>query len=140
MRLEEGDTFFYQPRALKNLMQVDEMESLSPIMSCKVCYSPSSSHSFSYFTIAPTSLFLLLHSFSHFTLSLTSLFLSLTLSHITLTLTPLYSLSPHSYSLSLTSLYSLSPYSYSLSPHFTLSHLTLLSLTSLSLSLSQIDC
>lgn len=36
MPLEEGDTFFFQPRALKNLVLVDEQENLSPIMSCQV--------------------------------------------------------------------------------------------------------
>lgn len=36
MPLEEGDTFFFQPRPLKNLVLVDEQESLSPIMSCQV--------------------------------------------------------------------------------------------------------
>ena len=34
--LEEGTTFFFQPRELKNLVLVDEMESLSPIMHCQV--------------------------------------------------------------------------------------------------------
>uniref|UniRef100_A0AAY5L0G0 Splicing factor 3B subunit 3 n=1 Tax=Esox lucius TaxID=8010 RepID=A0AAY5L0G0_ESOLU len=37
MPLEEGDTFFFQPRPLKNLVLVDEQENLSPIMSCQVC-------------------------------------------------------------------------------------------------------
>lgn len=36
MPLEEGDTFFFAPRALRNLVLVDEIESLSPIMSCRV--------------------------------------------------------------------------------------------------------
>lgn len=36
MQLEEGETFFFAPRPLKNLVQVEEMESLSPIMSCQV--------------------------------------------------------------------------------------------------------
>lgn len=36
MPLEEGDTFFFAPRALRNLVLVDEMESLSPILSCRV--------------------------------------------------------------------------------------------------------
>ena len=36
MQLEEGETFFFAPRPLKNLVQVDEMESLSPIMACQV--------------------------------------------------------------------------------------------------------
>uniref|UniRef100_A0AAV2L7N2 Splicing factor 3B subunit 3 n=1 Tax=Knipowitschia caucasica TaxID=637954 RepID=A0AAV2L7N2_KNICA len=36
MPLEEGDTFFFQPRPLKNLVLVDELESLSPIMSCQI--------------------------------------------------------------------------------------------------------
>lgn len=36
MPLEEGDTFFFQPRPLKNLVLVDEQENLSPIMSCQV--------------------------------------------------------------------------------------------------------
>ncbi|TNN71119.1 Splicing factor 3B subunit 3 [Liparis tanakae] len=35
MPLEEGDTFFFQPRPLKNLVLVDEQENLSPIMSCQ---------------------------------------------------------------------------------------------------------
>ena len=34
--LDEGDTFFFSPRPLKNLVQVDEVDSLSPIMSCQV--------------------------------------------------------------------------------------------------------
>lgn len=36
MQLEEGETFFFAPRSLKNLVMVDEMESLSPIMTSKV--------------------------------------------------------------------------------------------------------
>ena len=36
MELEEGTTFFFTPRGLKNLVLVDEMESLAPIMSCQV--------------------------------------------------------------------------------------------------------
>lgn len=35
--LEEGDTFFFAPRALKNLVLIDEMESLSPVLSMQVC-------------------------------------------------------------------------------------------------------
>lgn len=37
MPLEEGDTFFFQPRPLKNLVLVDELDSLSPILCCQVC-------------------------------------------------------------------------------------------------------
>ena len=40
MPLEEGDTFFFQPRPLKNLVLVDEQENLSPIMSCQVSVQP----------------------------------------------------------------------------------------------------
>lgn len=36
MPLEEGDTFFFQPRPLKNLVMVDEMECLSPILHCQI--------------------------------------------------------------------------------------------------------
>ncbi len=36
MPLEEGDTFLFQPRALKNLVVVDEMDSLAPIMHTQV--------------------------------------------------------------------------------------------------------
>ncbi|XP_026468479.1 splicing factor 3B subunit 3-like isoform X2 [Ctenocephalides felis] len=36
MPLEEGDTFFFAPRPLRNLVMVDEMESLSPILACEV--------------------------------------------------------------------------------------------------------
>lgn len=36
MQLEEGETFFFAPRPLKNLVLVDEQESLSPIMACQV--------------------------------------------------------------------------------------------------------
>ena len=36
MPLEEGDTFFFAPRPLKNLVLVDELDSLSPIMHCQV--------------------------------------------------------------------------------------------------------
>ncbi len=32
MPLEEGDTFFFAPRQLRNLVLVDELDSLSPIM------------------------------------------------------------------------------------------------------------
>lgn len=35
-QLEEGTTFFFHPRDLKNLVLVDEMESLSPMMHCQV--------------------------------------------------------------------------------------------------------
>ena len=37
MQLEEGETFFFAPRPLRNLVLVDELESLSPIMACQVC-------------------------------------------------------------------------------------------------------
>ncbi|EDO49217.1 predicted protein [Nematostella vectensis] len=36
MELEEGTTFFFQPRGLKNLVLVDELESLAPIMNCQI--------------------------------------------------------------------------------------------------------
>lgn len=36
MPLEEGDTFFFAPRPLKNLVLVDEMESLSPVLACHI--------------------------------------------------------------------------------------------------------
>ncbi|XP_018578281.1 splicing factor 3B subunit 3 isoform X2 [Anoplophora glabripennis] len=36
MPLEEGDTFFFAPRPLRNLVLVDELESLSPILSSRV--------------------------------------------------------------------------------------------------------
>lgn len=36
MPLEEGDTFFFAPRMLRNLVLVDETDSLSPIISCQV--------------------------------------------------------------------------------------------------------
>lgn len=36
MPLEEGDTFFFAPRQLRNLVLVDEIESLSPILSSRV--------------------------------------------------------------------------------------------------------
>lgn len=36
MPLEEGDTFFFAPRPLKNLVPVDEMESLSPVLACHI--------------------------------------------------------------------------------------------------------
>ncbi|CAI8039876.1 Splicing factor 3B subunit 3 [Geodia barretti] len=36
MPLEEGETFFFAPRPLKNLVLVDELESLSPIMSAHI--------------------------------------------------------------------------------------------------------
>lgn len=36
MPLEEGDTFFFAPRPLRNLVLVDEMDSLSPILACHV--------------------------------------------------------------------------------------------------------
>ncbi|XP_015777088.1 PREDICTED: splicing factor 3B subunit 3-like [Acropora digitifera] len=36
MELEEGTTFFFAPRGLKNLVLVDEIESLAPVMSCQI--------------------------------------------------------------------------------------------------------
>ncbi|KAF4523972.1 hypothetical protein B566_EDAN013555 [Ephemera danica] len=36
MPLEEGDTFFFAPRPLRNLVLVDEMDALSPILACQV--------------------------------------------------------------------------------------------------------
>jgi hypothetical protein len=36
MPLEEGDTFFFAPRPLRNLVLVDELDSLSPILACQV--------------------------------------------------------------------------------------------------------
>jgi splicing factor 3B subunit 3 len=36
MPLGEGETFFFSPRHLKNLILVDELESLSPIMHCQI--------------------------------------------------------------------------------------------------------
>ena len=36
MPLEEGDTFFFAPRPLRNLVLVDELESLSPILHTQV--------------------------------------------------------------------------------------------------------
>ncbi|XP_063828077.1 splicing factor 3B subunit 3 isoform X1 [Ostrinia nubilalis] len=36
MPLEEGDTFFFAPRPLRNLVLVDELDSLSPILGCHV--------------------------------------------------------------------------------------------------------
>lgn len=35
-RLEEEDTFFFVPRKLKNLILVDEMDSLAPITACHI--------------------------------------------------------------------------------------------------------
>lgn len=32
MPLEEGDTFFFAPRALKNLVMVDELHSYAPVL------------------------------------------------------------------------------------------------------------
>jgi splicing factor 3B subunit 3 len=36
MPLEEGDTFFFAPRPLKNLVMVDELHSYAPILGCQV--------------------------------------------------------------------------------------------------------
>ena len=36
MPLEEGDTFFFAPRPLRNLLLVDELDSLSPILSSHI--------------------------------------------------------------------------------------------------------
>lgn len=36
MPLEEGDTFFFGPRPLRNLVLVDELDSLSPILHSQV--------------------------------------------------------------------------------------------------------
>jgi len=35
-RFHDGETYFYAPRELKNIIMVDELESLSPVMACKV--------------------------------------------------------------------------------------------------------
>ena len=41
MQTEEGyQPVFFEPRPLKNLLLIDEMESLSPIMDLKACISP----------------------------------------------------------------------------------------------------
>ncbi|NXS45416.1 SF3B3 factor, partial [Balaeniceps rex] len=41
----EGDTFFFQPRPLKNLVLVDELDSLSPILCCQVrCHQQAPIH------------------------------------------------------------------------------------------------
>ena len=59
MPLEEGETFFFAPRSLKNLVLADEIDSLSPIMDCKVCtyascwlrtvHRPTDSHTYIYY-------------------------------------------------------------------------------------------
>lgn len=36
MPLEEGDTFFFAPRLLKNLVMVDELHSYAPVLGCQV--------------------------------------------------------------------------------------------------------
>lgn len=36
MPLEEGDTFFFAPRLLRNLVMVDELHSYAPILGCQV--------------------------------------------------------------------------------------------------------
>jgi splicing factor 3B subunit 3 len=36
MQLEEGETFFFEARTLKNLVLVDELDSLSPIVHCQI--------------------------------------------------------------------------------------------------------
>jgi splicing factor 3B subunit 3 len=36
MQLEEDETFFFEARSLKNLVLVDELDSLSPIISCQI--------------------------------------------------------------------------------------------------------
>lgn len=40
MPLEEGDTFFFAPRPLRNLVLVDELDSLSPILGMTFYYAP----------------------------------------------------------------------------------------------------
>jgi len=44
--LEEGDTFFFAPRPLKNLVLVDEMESLSPVLACHIADLGMSNNSY----------------------------------------------------------------------------------------------
>ena len=44
MPLEEGDTFFFAPRQLRNLVLVDELESLSPILGCHIADLGKSFH------------------------------------------------------------------------------------------------
>ena len=34
--LEEGETFFFTPRGLKNLVLTDELDSLAPILNCEI--------------------------------------------------------------------------------------------------------
>ncbi|KAF8564203.1 hypothetical protein P879_08613 [Paragonimus westermani] len=36
MPLDEGDTFYFAPRPLKNLIEVDVLDNLSPIMNCQI--------------------------------------------------------------------------------------------------------
>lgn len=56
MPLEEGITFFFDPRALRNLVLVDELDSLAPIMSCQVIFN---AHFFRLLAVS------LLHGFEH---------------------------------------------------------------------------
>lgn len=42
MPLEEGDTFFFAPRPLRNLVLVDEMDSLSPVLGIELISIPFS--------------------------------------------------------------------------------------------------
>lgn len=43
MPLEEGDTFFFAPRPLRNLVLVDELDSLSPVLGIyKTTFCPNS--------------------------------------------------------------------------------------------------
>lgn len=37
MPLDEGETFFYDTRQLQNLVPIDQIDSLCPIISSKVC-------------------------------------------------------------------------------------------------------
>ena len=41
MPLEPGDTFYFAPRALKNLQQVDELDSLAPLMHAQITRAPA---------------------------------------------------------------------------------------------------
>lgn len=52
MQLEEGETFFFAPRGLTNLAVVDQMDSLSPLISSYVSVGlVAVSNDFTYFLL-----------------------------------------------------------------------------------------
>lgn len=55
MPLEEGDTFFFAPRLLKNLVMVDELHSYAPILGIFFYYNVNVWYKFGIYIFTPLS-------------------------------------------------------------------------------------